>query len=186
MLAAKRATSQRPVVFRVGDPVALGSCQSLARPGGNMTGISFDVSSRSYMRSVFSFSTEAVPTLRHVALLASSEFPQPRTRQRLRAAAAQRDWTSRKSRWPRRPVGCGCPQREGTHGAPTPEHLAYRAGYAFRQQLADLAPRASAAISPPVRERPIGWGPYLLRAEPTRYAKRGAVFVDKILKGTKP
>lgn len=73
--AAKQATSTIPVVFAgSSDPVAGGIVSSLARPEGNITGLSF-AASEGFAAKWLELLNEAVPDLRHVAVLWSSSNP---------------------------------------------------------------------------------------------------------------
>jgi ABC-type uncharacterized transport system substrate-binding protein len=68
ILAAKNATSAIPIVFpTVGDPVALGIVASLARPGGNITGLTIRVPEFSGKR--LELLKEVVPRARRMAVL---------------------------------------------------------------------------------------------------------------------
>jgi putative tryptophan/tyrosine transport system substrate-binding protein len=68
ILAAKSATSTIPIVFLIGaDPVELGLVASLARPGGNLTGVS--VMNIELMPKRFELLSELVPQAGVIALL---------------------------------------------------------------------------------------------------------------------
>jgi len=74
-LAAKHATKTIPVVMvAAGDPVAAGLVTNLARPDGNVTGLSFDVSLESFTKSLELFK-QAAPTARRVAVLINPANP---------------------------------------------------------------------------------------------------------------
>ena len=66
-LAAKRATDKIPIVFRAGDPVLLGLVASLARPGGNVTGLS--LAGPEVAAKYLSLLKELLPGLRRIGVL---------------------------------------------------------------------------------------------------------------------
>jgi putative ABC transport system substrate-binding protein len=72
-LAAKNATSTIPIVFAVADAVAAGFVASLARPGGNLTGVSVLIVE--LMPKRLEVLTELVPQARVIALLVNPDNP---------------------------------------------------------------------------------------------------------------
>ena len=73
--AAKNATSSIPIVFAaLGDPVGQGFVASLARPGGNFTGTSFDASPEITAKQL-QLIVETVPNVSRVAVLWNPTAP---------------------------------------------------------------------------------------------------------------
>ena len=74
IVAAMQATSVIPIVFAAaGDPVGTGLVASLARPGGNVTGLSMQQTDLAAKR--LELLREVVPTLRRLAILANAGNP---------------------------------------------------------------------------------------------------------------
>jgi putative ABC transport system substrate-binding protein len=74
VVAAKQATSVIPIVFAAaGDPVGSGQVASLARPGGNVTGLSLQRTEIAGKR--LELLREAVPSLRRLAIMANTGNP---------------------------------------------------------------------------------------------------------------
>jgi putative ABC transport system substrate-binding protein len=73
--AAKKATRTIPIVMvGVGDPVGLGLIASLARPGGNVTGLTFSVGVETAGKGL-ELLGEALPKVRRVAVLTNPANP---------------------------------------------------------------------------------------------------------------
>src|SRR5258705_3489608 len=73
--AAKRATSVIPIVFALApDPVGSGLVASLARPGGNVTGLS--TQSGDLFDKRLEILREVIPGMRRLAIIASRDSPQ--------------------------------------------------------------------------------------------------------------
>jgi putative ABC transport system substrate-binding protein len=74
VLAAKEATSVIPIVFTlVGDPVGTGLVASLARPGGNVTGLSLQSTDLASKR--LEILREVLPGVRALAIMANAGNP---------------------------------------------------------------------------------------------------------------
>lgn len=76
-LAAKRATTSVPIVFAgVLDPASAGIVVSLARPGGNITGVTYGAGASGIAGKWLQLMKEAVPGVSHVAVLSNLADPQ--------------------------------------------------------------------------------------------------------------
>ena len=102
-IAAKKATAVIPIVFAAaGDPVGTGLVASLARPGGNITGLSIQQTDLASKR--LEMLREVLPSLRTVAILANISSPNsvlewPRLRRRPARSASP--WSHQRFEEPR-------------------------------------------------------------------------------------
>jgi putative tryptophan/tyrosine transport system substrate-binding protein len=86
--AAKAASQTIPIVFAIGgDPIAIGLVASLARPGGNVTGVSWLGGELTSKR--LELVSELVPHARAIALLVNPNNPQRMVREMQEAARAK-------------------------------------------------------------------------------------------------
>jgi putative tryptophan/tyrosine transport system substrate-binding protein len=185
--AAKDATTSIPIVFvNAGDPVGQGFVQSLAHPGGNITGVAFDASPDITAKQA-QLLIETVPTASHLAVLwnPTSDLMRSYWNVIKRAAPALR--VNLQSLEVQDPS-----ELEQAFDAMTLEHadgllvLSDSFTTFYRARLTDLAARHRLpAIYGHNQYIEAGglmsYGPSLS----DNYA-RAADFVDKILKGTKP
>ena len=187
--AAKQATTTIPVVFHaVGDPVEEGLVGSLARPGGNVTGLAVAVPA--LVHKSMELLKEVVPGVSRVALLLKPDAaPERATKARLEAAdAAARTLGIRlqvvEARGPE-----DFDRAFSDMARAGAEALTVQSTPVFdsqRRRLVDLAARnrLPAVYSFSVYVEAGGLMSY--GTDIADLARRAATYVDKILKGAKP
>jgi putative ABC transport system substrate-binding protein len=90
-LAAKKTTTTVPIVFAgVLDPVGGGVVSSLARPGGNITGVTVGVGGEGFTGKCLALLREAAPGLSNIAVLLNPSHPlSPQFRRELQGIAKE-------------------------------------------------------------------------------------------------
>ncbi len=184
--AAQRATKTIPIVIpTMPDAVANGWVATLARPGGNITGLSFQQPELEGKR--LQLLKELVPHVFRVAVLADSNDPNYRQTMK-EAEAAGGEWSPRvRIHEVKGPDGLGA--AFATMAKETTSAVALVGGtmlYANRAQLAEQAlktrlPMMCDQAAHVAAGCLISYGPSL-----TDLFRRAAAYVDKILKGAKP
>ncbi len=184
---ARRATKSIPIVFAlVPDPVGAGFVQSLARPGGNITGLSSVSDELAGKR--LELLKEAVPRVNRVAFLADSRVPGVALRETEIAAHAlgvQLDvFRIQDARSVKEMDNVF--ESMAMKGARAVIEGSSPAFYAQRREIAALALKNRLPLMSAWVESPEAGGFMSYSASYPDLMRRSAVYVDKILKGAKP
>jgi len=184
--AVQQTTRTIPIVMSlVSDPVGSGLVASLARPGGNVTGLT--IMAPDLMAKQLELLKEVVPKVTRVALLQNPDNPASAAQLREAEAAARALRIQPETLEARNPQ-----EIEGAFAA----MIRKRAGallilsaaifFTQRRQIAELAAKGRLPSIVGTRDYPdagglMAYGPSLPDLE-----RRAASFVDKILRGAKP
>ena len=186
-----RAIKGTPVVFVIsGDPVEAGMVKSLARPGGNLTGVTF--LSLEVAGKRVELLKQALPRLRTLAVLSNTDHPGETSERRATEVAAQRLGMSVVYvPFSQSPFGVSAELDKGletVRRAQPDAMIVFPEGATMRSRIA-LAVFAASQRLPTM----FGWSDYVEAGGLMSYGAnqramhaRLGVFADKILKGAKP
>ena len=185
--AAQNATRTIPIVMAmVGDPVGRGTIASLARPGGNVTGLSLNVGVETVGKQL-ELLKEIVPKISRVAVLGNPDEPQYGSVVRevkLVGRALGVQLQVLKARGPN--------EFDGAFAAMVRQRaealwvLSGAVYFLHRRQLADLAVKSRLPTTYGYREYVDAGGLLAYGPNIREFFRRAATYVDKILKGAKP
>ena len=182
VLAARDATREIPIVMAgAGDPIAVGLVASLARPGGNITGKS--ATTAEIGGKLLEVLREIVPTLKRVAILANA------TDQFTGTFLEQLEQPAQMMKLQIQPIRV---RSVGDFAAAFSQMIGARAEALVvqpslqRAPAIDLALRHRLPAASPLRLFAEAGGLISYASNSTDIWRRGAQYVDRILKGAKP
>ena len=184
VLAAKQATSVIPIVFATaGDPVGTGVVASLARPGGNVTGLS--AGSTDVVGKRLELLREVMPGLRRLAILASDS---PHLVQEIgEVQRAARTLALEVATFEIRQIEDIAPAFETLKGGADALYvISDPVTVSNRVRINTLALGARLPTMHSVREPVEAGGLMSYGANWSDMFRRAADYVDKVLRGTKP
>ena len=186
VLAAKKRTATVPIVMAVsGDPVGTGAVASLARPGGNVTGLSLMSDELAGLR--IGVLKEAVPSAKRIGVLYNPSEPPTKVELRETEAAVTR-------------LGMTLQPLAATSADDLAQRfvdasaggcdaiITFAHGFAFfhRRRIADLAAQHRLPAMYGWREHADVGGLMTYGPNVKTTLRRAASYVDRILKGAKP
>jgi putative tryptophan/tyrosine transport system substrate-binding protein len=186
-LAVKQAETKIPLVFLITfDPVDIGLVSNLARPGGNVTGVTGLASLDTFAKRL-QLVTQFIPSLARIAVLVSTEQTRSNQAKDSLTAAAR---------------GLGVELRDVSVQTPSDLESAihqaknqgaealyvWPSGFtlSFAKEISDAANANRLPSIHSYKEGALAGGLLAYAADLKEEARRGAVYVDKILRGTQP
>jgi putative ABC transport system substrate-binding protein len=183
---ARQATTTVPIVMVYGsDPVGRGYIASLARPGGNITGLTWEPSPE-IVGKYIEFLSELSPRPSRIACLVDPATPEEPFRKEADTAARRRGVTLYFVEVRAKSDVTNAFSTVGSSRVDAVIIFGGPALWSYRKQIADLAKKSRLATVYRYREGPeagglMSYGPSLMDSW-----RRAATYVDKILKGAKP
>jgi len=186
-VTAMQATKTIPIVTALaGDPIGSGLVASLARPGGNVTGLTFDAHPETYVKPL-ELLKEALPAMTRVAIIRNPDFPSWRVVGRAIEANAERLGITLSDvdiRTPRDLEGAFSAVRR--HRADAILLLPDHAIYSALREVAERAVQSHVVAASVIG--PFATAGGLLAYGPNMFDlfRRTAHYIDKIFKGARP
>ncbi|WP_027528090.1 ABC transporter substrate-binding protein [Bradyrhizobium sp. Ec3.3] len=186
-VAARKATSTIPIVaISITDPVGQGLVESLARPGGNVTGLTFGVGLDIFSKGL-ELLKEAVPGLQTVALLMNPANPVHKAvASQMEAVALTLNLRAKvfQARHPEEIAAAFEAIAQSHYGAAciVADTLFARE----RSRVVKLAMTYRLPSMHQLREEAEAGGLMSYGPDPTEMYRRAAAYVDAIIKGAKP